>query len=110
MRTHPPHWIRVCLLAVMLMTAVSQASAFCGFYVGKAGGDLFNSASRVVIARTGERTVVTMANDYQGEFADFGIVIVQLVLQAEFCARIGKVLDAAVDMAFECWVEFVVES
>jgi hypothetical protein len=54
---------------------VSQASAFCGFYVGKADGSLFNEASRVVIARSGERTVVTMANDYQGDFSEFGIVI-----------------------------------
>ena len=61
------------LIAVLL--PVSAAHAFCGFYVSQAGTDLFNEASKVVLARDGERTVVTMANDFQGEAQDFAIVV-----------------------------------
>ena len=66
--------------AGLLMSA--QAFAFCGFYVAKADTDLFNQASKVVVVRDEERTVVTMASDYQGEAKDFAIVIpVPTVLQ-----------------------------
>ncbi len=53
----------------------SQAHAFCGFYVAKADTSLFNKASKVVVARKDDRTVVTMANDYQGEPEEFAIVV-----------------------------------
>ena len=52
-----------------------QAHAFCGFYVAKADGDLFNEASKVVMSRHEDRTVMTMANDFKGETEDFAIVI-----------------------------------
>ena len=56
--------------------------AFCGFYVAKADTSLYNEASQVIIARDGDRTVLTMANDYQGEVADFAMVVpVPTVLQ-----------------------------
>jgi hypothetical protein len=51
------------------------AEAFCGFYAAKADTKLFNKASQVVLVREGNRTVMTMANDYQGEPKDFAIVI-----------------------------------
>jgi hypothetical protein len=51
------------------------ALAFCGFYVSQADTSLYNQASQVVIARNGDRTVLTMANDYQGEVADFAMVV-----------------------------------
>src|ERR671933_2079021 len=60
------------------------ASAFCGFYVAKADTKLYNKASQVVIARDGSRTILTMANDYQGDVKDFAIVVpVPVVLQKE---------------------------
>ena len=52
-----------------------MASAFCGFYVAKADTDLFNDASKVVLVRDNERTVVTMASDYRGEVSEFAMVI-----------------------------------
>ena len=59
-----------------------NALAFCGFYVAKADTSLYNQASQVAIARDGDRTVLTMANDYQGEVADFAMVVpVPTVLQ-----------------------------
>ncbi len=53
----------------------SQAFAFCGFYVSKADTKLFNKASKVVLARADDRTVITMANDFQGDAKDFAIVV-----------------------------------
>ena len=52
---------------VLMITAAGGASAFCGFYVAKADTKLFNKASKVVLMRDNDRTVITMANDYQGE-------------------------------------------
>jgi hypothetical protein len=34
--------------------------------LGKADADLFNDASKVVMVRDGDRTVINMLNDYQG--------------------------------------------
>jgi len=51
------------------------ASAFCGFYVARADTKLYNQASQVVLVRDGERTVLTMANDYRGELAEFAVVV-----------------------------------
>ena len=59
-------------LATMLAT---PAHAFCGFYVAKADSKLFNKASKVVVARKGERTAVTMASDYEGDLREFALVI-----------------------------------
>ena len=61
-----------------------QAEAFCGFYVAQADADLYNQASQVAIAREGDRTILTMANDYQGEVKDFALVIpVPVILEEE---------------------------
>jgi len=60
----------------MLTIAISTtAQAFCGFYVARADTSLFNSASQVVLVRDDDRTVITMANDFQGEVEDFAVVI-----------------------------------
>src|SRR6202163_36443 len=56
--------------------------AFCGFYVAKADTKLFNRASQVVLVRDGDRTVMTMANDFKGDPREFAVVIpVPTVLQ-----------------------------
>ena len=61
--------------AVITVALTSTAQAFCGFYVAKADTDLFNSASQVVLVRDGDRTVLTMANDFEGDVKDFAMVI-----------------------------------
>jgi hypothetical protein len=65
----------VTLMFVLLFGNMPAAWAFCGFYVAKADGKLYNQASQVAIARSGDRTVLTMANDYQGDVKDFAIVV-----------------------------------
>lgn len=69
--------IRSLLPALLLCVGpfADPAAAFCGFYVGKAGSDLFNKASKVVLVRDGDRTVLTMASDYQGDLDEFALVI-----------------------------------
>jgi hypothetical protein len=69
-------------LAVWLLAL--EASAFCGFYVSGADAKLYNNATQVVLLRDGIRTVLSMANDYQGPPQDFAMVVpVPVVLQKE---------------------------
>lgn len=70
--------------ALAAITLTTGAVAFCGFYVAKADTKLFNKASKVAIMRDGDKTVLTMANDYQGDLQDFAMVIpVPVVLEEE---------------------------
>jgi hypothetical protein len=62
-------------LIVICAVPVAQLQAFCGFYVAKADAQLFNKASKVVIAHDGDKNVVTMASDYQGDPQEFAVVI-----------------------------------
>ena len=52
-----------------------RARAFCGFYVAKADAKLFNRSSQVALVRDGDRTVLTMGSDFQGDPKEFAIVI-----------------------------------
>ncbi len=63
------------IVAVSLAIGASAAHAFCGFYVGKADVKLFNEASQVILARDGERTVISMLNDYRGDLKEFALVV-----------------------------------
>jgi hypothetical protein len=71
--------MRKTLFAVVLVSIAAWSTptvlGFCGFYVAKADTKLFNQASQVVLVRDGERTVMTMANDFEGEPKEFAVVI-----------------------------------
>jgi len=67
------HFLLTLLLALLL--APSAAHAFCGFYVAQGDAKIYNQSSRVVIARDGDRTVLTMASDFQGDPKEFAVVI-----------------------------------
>jgi hypothetical protein len=62
-------------LAAGALLVAATASAFCGFYVAKADTKLFNRASEVALVRDGDRTVLTMSNDFKGDLKEFAIVI-----------------------------------
>jgi hypothetical protein len=64
-------------LLLILATVIAPAAvhAFCGFYVAKADTKLFNKASKVVLVREDDKTVMTMANDFEGDAKDFAVVI-----------------------------------
>jgi hypothetical protein len=78
-------WLACGVLAASLIAAsVRPAAAFCGFYVGKADAGLFNQASQVILVRDGNRTVISMLNDYKGALDEFALVVpVPQVLQRE---------------------------
>jgi hypothetical protein len=72
------------LAALVVAGAPAPADAFCGFFVSKADTKLFTQASKVVIARQGDRTVMTMSNDFKGEPKEFAVVVpVPTFLQKE---------------------------
>src|SRR5438034_6333194 len=61
--------------ASIVAWSTSAVLGFCGFYVSKADTKLFNKASQVVLVRDGDRTVMTMANDFKGDLKEFAVVI-----------------------------------
>jgi hypothetical protein len=65
------------LAAFIILTAMisHETIAFCGFYVSKADGTLKNKTSQVILVRDGNRTVITMYNDFQGNIKDFAMVV-----------------------------------
>ncbi|MEL7340313.1 MAG: DUF2330 domain-containing protein, partial [Bacteroidota bacterium] len=70
------------LLLLSLTVLSSPTYAFCGFYAAKLSENLFNKASAVIIARSGNQTVITMASDVQGSVKDFAMIVpVPVVLQ-----------------------------
>ncbi|MFO0756609.1 MAG: DUF2330 domain-containing protein [Byssovorax sp.] len=69
-------------LGLSLSIVSPPARAFCGFYVGGAGSKLYNHATQVVLMREGLRTVLSMANNYDGPPDGFAMVVpVPVVLQ-----------------------------
>src|SRR3954462_9780801 len=77
--------------ALALVVALSLTSwparpahAFCGFFGAGSDAKLTNNASQVVLMRKGNRTVMTMSNNYQGPPESFAMVVpVPVVLQKE---------------------------
>lgn len=70
------HLLSACGLGLASFAlSAPMASAFCGFYVAKADTDLFNDASKVVLVRDEDRTVITMASDYRGDASEFAMVV-----------------------------------
>ena len=59
----------------MLLSWASPAHSFCGFYVARGDAKIFNRASKVVMVRDGDRTVLTMANDFRGDPKEFAVVV-----------------------------------
>jgi hypothetical protein len=65
----------VATAAILAHLATGPASAFCGFYVAQADSKLFNSSSKVVLARDGDQTAITMASDFEGDAKEFAVVV-----------------------------------
>jgi hypothetical protein len=82
--------ISLCLTCLFVFPGADRAIAFCGFYVGGADAKLFNKASQVVIARNGDRTILTMANDFQGAVKDFAMVVPVPVAIKKEQVHVGK--------------------
>jgi hypothetical protein len=96
------------LTFVVAIGLAQKAWAFCGFYVAKADSKLYNQASQVIIARNGDRTILTMANDYQGDVKEFALVVpVPVVLEQEQ-VRVGdpKIIKRLDDFSAPRLVEY----
>jgi len=89
-RKSVPGIVALLAVVVVLIGCVPAAFAFCGFYVAKADTKLYNQASQVVIARDRDRTILTMANDYQGDVKDFALVVPVPVVLKEDQVHVGN--------------------
>jgi hypothetical protein len=79
-----PKVLALTLLSIALAMTPRVAQAFCGFYVSGGDTSLFNNATMVVMMRDGQRTVLSMQNNYQGPPANFAMVVpVPVVLQQD---------------------------
>lgn len=68
------------LLSAILLTAglaltAPAAQAFCGFYVARADGALYNRASTVVYTRVNQTSTITMSSDYRGPASEFAMIV-----------------------------------
>jgi hypothetical protein len=75
--------------AVVTLVAARPAAAFCGFYVAESNAKLFNHSSQVVIARDGDHTVLTLANDYEGDPKKFALVVPVPVVLSKGQVHVG---------------------
>ena len=83
-------WLAASLASLMLLFAFAPAAwAFCGFFVAKADAKLVNTASRVAIAHSGDRSVFLMSNNYQGDVRDFARIVPIPVIPTREQVRIG---------------------
>jgi hypothetical protein len=70
------------LIISAIIAVLPMLYSFCGFYVSKADGTLKNKTSQVILVRDGDKTVITMYNDFKGDVKDFAMVVpVPVVLQ-----------------------------
>jgi hypothetical protein len=67
--------MRRLVLALCLSLLPLTAHAFCGFYVSRADGSLYNRASTAVYTRVNETSVITMSSDYRGPAAEFAMIV-----------------------------------
>jgi hypothetical protein len=87
-----------CALGAAGLGAPRVADAFCGFYVSGADTKLYNNATMVVLMREGQRTVLSMQNNYQGPPENFAMVVpVPVVLQKENVKTLERSVFGRVD-------------
>jgi hypothetical protein len=67
--------VALATIFAQLAVTAGPAGAFCGFYVAQADSKMFNHSSKVVLARDGQQTSITMASDYEGKPSEFALVI-----------------------------------
>ncbi len=66
--------VRFLVLTSTLLFA-SNSYSFCGFYAARAGSELYNHSSKVVIVQDNQYQSVTMASDFEGDAKDFAMVV-----------------------------------
>lgn len=64
------------MLALLLSSSlITNASAFCGTYVGGVGAELYNSYSQLSVVREDNDTTLTIVNNVEGNFDSFALVL-----------------------------------
>src|SRR5688500_11467806 len=90
--------MRVMIACALTLGTASSADAFCGFYVGGAGTQMFNNATQVVLMRHGTTTVLSMQNNYQGPPERFALVVpVPVVIKEQQVKTLPRELFDKVD-------------
>jgi hypothetical protein len=75
-------WFPALGLFLTVTLSAPAAHSFCGFYVARGDAKIFNKASKVVLVRDDDRTVLTMSADFKGDPREFAMVVpVPTVLQ-----------------------------
>jgi hypothetical protein len=82
-------WIPALAIALAGLLSAPAAHSFCGFYVASGNAKLFNKASKVVLVRDADRTVLTMASDFKGEPEEFALVVPVPVVLAKGQIHVG---------------------
>ncbi|MEX1001414.1 MAG: DUF2330 domain-containing protein [Crocinitomicaceae bacterium] len=76
--------LKTVLIALLVSSLAVKTLSFCGFYVAKADAKLFNKTSQIILVRDGNKTTVTMSNDFKGDVNDFAMVVpVPSILQRD---------------------------
>ncbi len=68
-------WFPALALSLAAALSAPAAHSFCGFYVARGDAKLFNKASKVVLVRDEDRTVLTMSADFKGDPREFALVV-----------------------------------
>lgn len=68
-------WLPAVTLSLAVALSAPAAHSFCGFYVARGDAKLFNKASKVVMVRDEDRTVLTMSADFKGDPKEFALVV-----------------------------------
>ncbi len=66
---------KIISFAIATLLLLPDVYSFCGFYVAKADTKIFNKTSEVIYVRNGNRSTITMSNDFQGDVKDFAMVV-----------------------------------
>lgn len=76
--------LKLIAVSLIVLLVTPDIYAFCGFYVSKAPTTIFNNKSEVIIVRDGDKSTITMSNDFDGDVKDFAMVIpVPVVLRED---------------------------
>lgn len=57
------------------LSLAAPALAFCGFYVARADGSIYNQGSKVVYVHVNQTSVITMGSDYRGPASEFALIV-----------------------------------
>ena len=63
------------MIGILSVLLSPDAQAFCGTFVGGADATLFNEVAQVAVVRSGSQSILTLANEVQGDFDSFALIL-----------------------------------